>query len=296
MRRTLCILAATLVLLSGCAVEPQPAEPAPIETFTPADNTETGDAETTDAVQLVDLWRVTEADGAGTETFLRLDATGLIAWTDCGTAQGSWRASGTAFVADIWGESGGADCLRDAATRTTAPSLGWLYAASRFRITADGAELLGSDGATVAVLRVDGAPPSNPNMTDDYLERPERTADDASRFAVPAPLPGGMRPAAASELTARWEAEGSFAADTPFAEFRADGTWSGSDGCNGGGGRWSLGDGGVLLATSGASTLIGCDGIGVPGLVAATGRVGIVDGKLVLVDAGGVELQTLARA
>jgi hypothetical protein len=291
MRRTLCTMAAALVLLSGCSMVPAPTEPAPVEPFAPPAN-----GQATDAVELIDLWRVAAAHGTGPDSFLRLEGTDLIAWTDCGVAMGSWRASGTAFIADIWGESAGSACLGDAETRAAAPSLDWLYVASRLRITADGAELLDRDGDTVAVLSVDGAPPSNPNMTDDYLERPERTDADATRLAAPAPLPNGIVPAATSDLTGRWEPEGSFAPETPFAEFHPDGTWSGSDGCNGGGGRWSLGDGGVLLATSGVSTLIGCDGLAVPSLVATTGRAGIVDGKLVLVDASGVELQTLARA
>ena len=105
-----------------------------------------------------------------------------------------------------------------------------------------------------------------------------------------------MVPAATSDLLARWEAEGDFQADVPFAEFHADGTWSGSDGCNGARGRWSMGEGGELLATSGISTLMACDGVGAPGMVASAGRVGNVDGKLVLVDAAGVELGALVRA
>lgn len=74
-----------------------------------------------------------------------------------------------------------------------------------------------------------------------------------------------------------------------------DGTWIGSDGCNGGSGRWAMGDGGELLVTAGPSTLIGCEGVGVPGLFAQSALAGFDGAELVLLDQTGAELVKLVR-
>ncbi|MGO1279418.1 MAG: hypothetical protein ACTMIB_11995, partial [Cellulosimicrobium funkei] len=57
----------------------------------------------------------------------------------------------------------------------------------------------------------------------------------------------------------RWEPAARSSTD-PHVVFREDGTWSGSDGCNGGGGAWALDDGGRLV-------LVGPDGTEIARLV-----------------------------
>lgn len=99
------------------------------------------------------------------------------------------------------------------------------------------------------------------------------------RLAAAAPLPGGVRPATADDLLRRWRPVGvEREAHLPVT---ADG-WSGSDGCNGQGGSWTLGGAGRLLATSGPQTIIGGEGAPVGGWVDEAGRAGLVDGDLVL--------------
>jgi heat shock protein HslJ len=291
MSRLLPAALVVLLALGGCAAaqpEPEAAPPASGGSA-PLDE---------DAIALVGLWRVTGAEGADSETFLRLDGTSLIAWAGCGIAMGEWRASGDAFLAGVSGSSGGASCLDDRETGGPTDFLEWLYAARSFRPVpgAAGAELLDADGRTVAVLGVDGAPPSNPHLTDDYLVAPEVTPEVEARFVTPAPLAPGAAPATVADLVGRWEPDVSSAADPPFVSFDDDGTWIGSDGCNGARGRWALGDGGLLLATSGPSTLIACQGAAVPYWVSGASRAGIVDSRLVLVDSLGDRLGELRRA
>lgn len=72
----------------------------------------------------------------------------------------------------------------------------------------------------------------------------------------------GPHAAMAADLTGvRWLPADGTAQGRAFAEFAPDGTWTGSDGCNGQSGEWTLGDGGALRATAGLSTMIGCENV-----------------------------------
>ena len=82
----------------------------------------------------------------------------------------------------------------------------------------------------------------------------------------------------------------------PFAEFAADRTWAGSDGCNRSSGAWGVDDAGRLLATGGITTAMGCDGAQVPGWVTWAGRAGFDGEVLVLLDRDGGELGRLVRS
>ncbi|GAB2450191.1 hypothetical protein HD599_002192 [Conyzicola lurida] len=287
MRRVFPVAIAVLVL-TGCVAAP-PSIPA-------ATPPESGPASTgaVSALPLVNLWRVTEADGSGDEAYLRLDGRDLTVWTACGVATGDWRAAGGAFLADVSGGLG-TGCLTENPAIPVA-SLEWLYAARGFRLVDDAAEveLLDSDGAVVAVLRVDGAPPANDSISDDYLRAPEVTPEIEALFAEAAPLPDGVEPADAAALVGRWEPAGDYSPDQPFVELAEDGSWTGSDGCNGGSGRWVVGDDGRILATAGPSTLIGCDGAAVPNWLAAASTAGLTDSQLVFFDTAGIELGRVA--
>src|SRR5690606_41446752 len=57
-------------------------------------------------------------------------------------------------------------------------------------------------------------------------------------------------------LVGRWLPADGAAAGRAFVEFAADGTWTGSDGCNRTRGTWELGPGGGIAATAGPSTLV----------------------------------------
>ena len=92
---------------------------------------------------------------------------------------------------------------------------------------------------------------------------------------------------------------------TPWVDFNADGTYSGSDAANGIGGRWAA-EGGAFFATSRPQTLVGCysssdsgAGLGIPEIVdwITAARAAALDGAtLVLVDPDGTELGRLHRA
>ncbi|MER5673897.1 META domain-containing protein [Pseudonocardia alni] len=72
----------------------------------------------------------------------------------------------------------------------------------------------------------------------------------------------GPRAAVAADLTGvRWLPADGAAQGRAFAEFAPDGTWTGSDGCNGQGGDWTLDGDGGLRATAGPSTEIACENV-----------------------------------
>ena len=291
--RTIAIVLAGVIALAGCASVP-PAAPAP-----GAVSATEPDASAGDAVQLVNLWRVTEAAGAGDEAFLRLDGAEFVAWTDCGIATGTWRASDTAFLAEVSGAVDGEECIRTAPSASApAESLAWLYAARGFRAADDatGAELLGADGEVVAVLSVDGAPPASSNHSDDFLVAPEITPEIESAFAEPAPLPAAARPVVMDDLLGRWTSDDAEYSGDAFLQFASDGMWSGSDGCNYTGGRFAVTDNGRLLATSGMMTAIGCENWPGATWLWATVRIGLVDDDLAFYDTDGSMLGTAVRS
>jgi hypothetical protein len=79
-------------------------------------------------------------------------------------------------------------------------------------------------------------------------------------------------------------------------QFSEDGTWRGTDGCNGQSGRWSVGPDGGFEASSNTSTFIGCGNVGV-GLWLALARAAVLDGEvLVLRDAKGAVTGRLRRS
>jgi hypothetical protein len=83
--------------------------------------------------------------------------------------------------------------------------------------------------------------------------------------------------------------------DKAFVAFDPDGTYKGSDGCNGVGGRYAIGPDGVILATSGATTQVGCDYSALPGWPAQSGRLGRRNANLVYVDPTGKILGEAVR-
>ncbi|HWR84877.1 MAG TPA: hypothetical protein VN200_02660, partial [Rhodoglobus sp.] len=268
--RRLALLAPAILLLAGCATSAPPPPAA-------------GGA---DPVDLVGLWRVSDAEGADERTWLRLDAGELTLWQECGYLSGAWVATDALFLGSIYGGNG--DCI----SGNRVPELPWLEAAAGYTRTGDGWALTDAGGAVVATLSVDGAPAPHPDIIDDYTRPPVVTDATREALAPAAPLPSGFEVA---DVTGRWVATAPGAPEQPFVEFAPDGSWTGSDGCNGGAGRWASDGRGGLLTTSGVSTLIGCDGVQVPGMVASARSAGMQFGELVLFDAAGQELGRLQR-
>jgi hypothetical protein len=127
---------------------------------------------------------------------------------------------------------------------------------------------------------------------------PTVTDEVRRAYAAAAPLPARLTPVTAASLLGRWRPDPALAKVnplSPYVEFRDGGQWQGSDGCNGQGGRWAAGPAGAFVATSGISTMIGCDNVPVAAWMDSARRVGL-DGKiLVLLDGAGKEVGRLRR-
>jgi hypothetical protein len=247
-----------------------------------------------DPLLLIGVWQVRGADEAP-GTVLRVDVTELSLWRACGVLYGSWRADkdGT-FVADA-GQSVDDSC---ATARDTALTLrpDWLVAATSFRTDGGARMLLDDHGAVTAhLVPVNGAPPPDGSRSP-FTDPPMVDAAARLAFAAPEPLPTGLRPATRATLVGRWVPQGTDTVQrpqVPFLRLNADGSWTTSDGCNGSMGRWTAGSDGRVLATSGASTLIGCHNVPVAQWWSTAARAGFDGPALVLLDRDGNELTRL---
>jgi heat shock protein HslJ len=238
-------------------------------------------------VRLIGSWRLDGADEPGAVLRLAGDGMELAVFRRCGRISGHWRADDNGlFVGHISGATG---CPPSALATPQ-----WLARAARYRIDGDGPVLLDQSGTVVARLRPGGNPTPVPTyMRPEDAEPPTVTDEARQRFTPAAPLPAGLTAADPATLAGRWEVAHP---RKPFLEFRVDGTWSASDGCNGSSGRWALGPAGAILAVSGATTLIACDGASVPGWLAEARRAAIEGDTLVLVGGDGREVGRIPRA
>jgi META domain len=277
------------LLLSGCAQSAPPPQSVP-----PGE----GETSDVDAVGLLDVWRVSGAEGEAKDTWLKFGANEFVLWHECAVVFGSFRASGSLLIANPDAAHGWPEC----AMPEGPPSVPWLTSVTNFAEAEGGYELLDADGDTVATLARDGEPPETPGLDSSIREAPEVTPEVEALFATPAPLPAGLTPV--DGLPGRWlpvmadrsDAEEAEQPTTePFVEFAADGTWTGSDGCNGHGGRWAAAPDGNLIATAGPSTLIFCEGAPVGTWMSTTAMAGTTGDELVLLDNAGAELGRLVR-
>ncbi|MET8834125.1 META domain-containing protein [Micromonospora sp. NPDC004540] len=299
MRRSRHLVAAVAVgaLLAGCADTVSPVATAPAGS--PAFSTvPTGAGPSpADPVALIGSWTVTAADGgAGGVVRLAPPDQGDLIWFDrCGVSLGTWRAdAGGLFVAELSGHSpsGVPGC-------PSGPWRGpdWLPRATAFRVVGGTPILLDGQGRQVARLAPGAKPTAGPHLLPSLAEPPVVTPEVRRALAAAAPLPAGLAPAGRSALLGRWVPAGAPRPNpTPaYVEFRDDGGWRGSDGCNGQGGRWVAGAEGALLATAGPSTLIGCANVLVAAWLSGASRAGLDGDVLVLVDAQGRETGRLRR-
>jgi hypothetical protein len=277
-------LTVAALLLSGCAQAEELASVAPGD----------GGANQVDAIGLLDVWRVSGAEGESEETWLKFGANEFVLWHECSVVFGSFRASGSLLIATPDAAQGWPECTLPEGP----PQVPWLTSVAGFAAADGGYDLLDAFGDTVASLTIDGTPPETPGLDSALRDAPEVTPEVEALFAAPAPLPSGLEPE--TDLVGIWNpvldstAPGSDGT-LPFIHFDADGTWTGSDGCNGHGGRWAATPEGNLIATAGVSTLIACEGAPVGTWMQATALAGVTDGQLVLFDNAGTELGRLAR-
>ncbi|WP_166784010.1 META domain-containing protein [Cryobacterium suzukii] len=280
------LAAVFLLAVTACAQAPRgqvdPTPDSPLPASPP------GGAESA-AIGLVNIWRVSGAADEKPDTWLRLEAPAFQLWRDCGMIDGSWRATESLFLASTYGASG--ECV----TGATLPRVAWLESVTGYRAAGASWELTDANGAVVATLTIDGNPDAIPTAAEFYTQPPVITAAMRETLRQPASLPPEFTPASSDDLVGRWVPVSPSGTSDSHVFFAADGTWTGSDGCNGGQGRWAADGHGALLSTAGASTLIACEGAAVPYWVAQARLTSVDDGVLRLLDAAGAELGQLKR-
>jgi hypothetical protein len=244
-------------------------------------------------VKLVGWWRL-QAAGEERGAVLHLGA-GLSLWGACGKMMGGWGANTAGmFLADVHGWS-------DAWARKPGRQPAWLVKAVGFRPQEVGFALVDAGGREVARLlpreRPKPGSPMDPVLDDPPIADWGRHG--ATLLRAPKPLPTPLRPADREELVGRWiPADRAGRRDhpqSPHVRLTADGSWHGSDGCNGLGGRWTAGDGGAVLATAGAQTAIGCENLDVGSWLTGANRAGFAGDVLVLLDVDGKETGRLVK-
>ncbi|MBQ0901624.1 hypothetical protein [Micromonospora sp. U21] len=256
----------------------------------------------TDPVALIGSWKVAEVDeGAGDILQLTPDRhDGLLLFDRCGVVMGTWRANVNGlFVAGASGRSVSDNDARECRPGPELMTPAWLRRASAFRVEGDSRVLLDVQGGHVARLLPGAKPTPGPNLLPSPAELPVVTDEVRRAFAPAAALPEALTPASRDTLLGRWvpvdARPGRFRSGGPYVELRDDGGWRGSDGCNGEGGRWVAGPAGDFLATSGPTTLMGCDNVSVGVWLSKAWRAGLDGEVLVLLDAQGGETGRLRR-
>ena len=143
----------------------------------------------------------------------------------------------------------------------------------------------------ITLIRADDSVGANPSAAA-FTPRP-----------APAALSSGLQPVSETTLaTARWLPVATLDSDRwsdrerPHVSFAVGGGWSGSDGCNGLGGRWSMDPTtGEWLSGRGSQTEIGCDNVDVASMVATARTVGSDGDELVFLDPDGNETGRFVR-
>jgi heat shock protein HslJ len=83
--------------------------------------------------------------------------------------------------------------------------------------------------------------------------------------------------------------------DDPTITFKADGTWIGSDGCNGINGTYSIGQRGEFSSKSGSQRMVGCDNVPHTAVLAAAKRIASDKTGLTFYAGDGREVARYAR-
>jgi len=240
------------------------------------------------ALDLVGRWTVTGPDvPPGTSLYV---ADSMSVFLGCGVLDADWAADGPEGLFVASSSSGDDACF----PADGLPALPWLTGASRFDVQAVDRVLTGADGTVLARLSPGPRVTPGPNRTDVYAAPPTATPTLQARTAEPAPLPDSEAAPTLEQLSGRWIPVGKQDANT-FLDFAADGTYSGSDGCNSTGGRYALGRRGRLLATTGPTTAVGCDGAPVNVWMSDAARFGLQSGELVLHNTEGHVVGRLTR-
>jgi hypothetical protein len=231
-----------------------------------------------DPISLVGTWQVTGSTVA-TGTTLIL-GTQLLLFQDCGLTEGTWEADAAGqFVGDTDGSD--SECV---STLTQGPT--WLRAAARFQQQGADRILVDNRGQALARLSPGAQPIIGPNDAASLAAPPVLTTALRMLLTAPAPLPPTLLPLTSATVTGRWipsaAARGNAKA---YVEFRADKSWTSSDGCNNTDGRFAVGPAGQLLTTSGPATAVACNNSPVSRWTTAARRIAFDGRTLVFLDA-----------
>ncbi|MER5457899.1 hypothetical protein ABT008_24285 [Micromonospora sp. NPDC002389] len=286
-------IAATAMVLTGCAQHDTTStgpDPVTIDAASAAQQEPTA---------LIGSWTAAGTD-VGSGTVVQFTDHSLRVFDGCGVRHGSWGADQSGLlIADMHTVP-----TRDGGGCTAAPDagLGWLLRADGFRVDGDTRVLLDDAGADLARLRPGGQPGSEPDMDPSWLQPPTVTDETRRWLAAPPALPANLAGPKPEELVGRWVPAGAAANSAgrgpkpASVEFVADGTWTGSDGCNSySPGRWATGGDGAFLATGGVSTAIGCDNVPTGRWLITARQAGLDGDVLVLRDAQGADTGRLVR-
>lgn len=245
-----------------------------------------------DPLALVGTWRV-EAAGEEPGAVLQIGREFTL-WRHCGYFFGGWRANRDGLFLTYVSSSADA-CFPNTGPD---PTKGWWVRVTKFSVAGETRELLDADGVKVARLLPEGS--VGPDLV---AHEPEPAPLNEVRLRQElrpvAPLPSGLSAADHAMLIGRWVPTSDPRAsrhETPYLQLSADGSWSSSDGCNGGMGAWLSGPNGDVLAVGGFSTLIGCNNLNVDGWLTQASKAGFDGSVLVLLDADGHRTGRLRRA
>lgn len=299
-RRTLVTAVTIAVLAAGCSGSSS-GRPDATKSHHSAAPSETAAT----PVDLVGLWRVTQAAGEPAGSVLRLagpqQPTPLVLFRHCGALSGNWEGStsgGFLAIAFAFPEA----CLRDVGPGDPTPV--WLAAARSFTVEGADRLLLDINGRVVARLLTTGPPPSAAATPPPIGVPPSSTTPvtltNEERQALQStakPLPANAPPASPATIIGRWRPYPARHYETPhqpYLSFAVDGRFSGTDGCNVLGGSWQLGGAGELLTMTGASAGVGCRGAPL-GLAPLSGRASVTGANLTLYGSDGHVLDRLTR-
>ncbi|MEO8107325.1 MAG: META domain-containing protein [Actinomycetes bacterium] len=238
----------------------------------------------TDPQGLVGVWNA-EGSQLLADKRLHLRPSGRLRAAGSGCRlMGGWSATSAGLaVLSIHAVGGRCGAQLDASRKVFA-------GVQRFRV--DGTALQLTDFSGVPLLTLTGDTDGGGGSGHQFVPRPG-----------PAPLPAGVLPVSASSLVAgRWLPGGTATSnrwsdrDRPHATFAAGGGWSGSDGCNRLGGRWSMESATPeWLSNSLGQTDMGCDNVDVSGILGAARSVGLDGDELVFFDTDGNETGRFVR-
>ena len=250
---------------------------------------------TADPAALVGSWHL-DAPGERSDAVLiigdRVDGAALL-FRPCGVLDADWVANRQGML--LMRSYGGDQTCFLPASRYHHPEPAWMTRITSFRSDGSAELLLDHTGAVVARLTPGAHAKVGSNRLPAYSSTPVVTAQMRAFWRDPAPLPSGIRAASPADVLGNWVPVGHHPSRA-FVSFEPGNIFTGSDGCNGAGGQYLVGSGGVVLTTTGGSTQVGCENSPLPSWVTAAGRLGLRNGRLVFVSPNGKVLGEAARA